>query len=217
MDTVFVTFRKHNDINEIKQLEALLAENGIGSVVKDVSSSLDNSLSGSFREYELQVAQQDFDKASDVLREVADDMLDNVPADYYLYDFTNDELKEVLAHQDEWGEFDYLLARKLLSEKGVAIDEEQLKTMHSERIAELSKPEPSQKGWIIAGYIMALLGGLGGIFTGYVIWSAKKTLPNGIIINSYNDTDREQGKIVMIIGMIMLPTWIIVRFFLWTD
>lgn len=207
----FVAFRNLNNINDAKQLEALLDESGISSIIKDVSSSLDGNFSGSSREYELQVLQEDFEKASGILEAKALELLNDVPADYYLYEFTDEELMEVLAHRDEWSEFDYLLSRKLLTERGSQVDDIMLTKMRDKRISELSRPETGQRPWIIAGYIMALLGGFFGVITGYVLWTSKKTLPNGSSVYTYSESDRKHGKIILIIGMVVLSLMLLLK------
>jgi hypothetical protein len=112
--------------------------------------------------------------------------------------------------QDEWSEFDYVLARRLLGERGKTIDEAELHNLRGQRIAELAKPERSHMGWITTGYITSLLGGFFGIIIGYVIWSSRKTLPNGQVVPTYTETDRQQAKIIFILGLIVLPLCIII-------
>jgi hypothetical protein len=38
--------------------------------------------------------------------------------DYYLFEFSDAELNEILSKPDEWGDFDYQLAQQLLRERG---------------------------------------------------------------------------------------------------
>jgi len=58
--------------------------------------------------------------------------------------------------------------------------------------------------WIIVGYFLAVIGGLLGIIIGYLLMSSKKTLPNGVRVYSYNDNDRKHGKVIFIIGIIVI-------------
>lgn len=81
--------------------------------------------------------------------------------------FSNEELFEILEKSDEWSKFDYVLAQKLLKERGQDINENMLESLKRQRIRELAKPEENQKGWINAGYIFAVLGGLLGILFGW--------------------------------------------------
>jgi len=76
----------------------------------------------------------------------------------------------------------------------------------------MTKPEGSQKVWIIAGYILALLGGLIGLFIGLQLLTYKKTLPNGDIVHVYSELDRKHGLIIIVIGVIMLTFSIVSKF-----
>ena len=128
-----------------------------------------------------------------------------------MFDFTNDELYDVLLKYDEWSEFDYALAKKILIERGEKINQEILDSLKSERVNEMNKPEPSQKYWIIAGYIFSILGGFLGLIIGYFIWTSKKSLPNGEKIYSYSDSDRKNGKYIFYIGLIIFPILFILK------
>lgn len=215
MEPKFVAFRKYADINDARQLEALFIDKEIPCLLKDTSPALGTAFAGTMQnEYEIQVLTEDFDKATAVMQDDVLKTLDDIPQNYYLLDFADAELIDVLSHHDEWSEFDYLLARKLLKERGKEITEEQLRKLQTDRLAQLLKPEPSQKTWIIIGYVLALLGGLFGIITGYVLWTSKKTLPNGQQAYMYSEHDRKQGRTLMILGFIILPLSILARLLL---
>ncbi|MBL4745664.1 MAG: hypothetical protein JKY08_04790 [Flavobacteriaceae bacterium] len=129
----------------------------------------------------------------------------------YLLQFTNEELYEILLKSDEWGDFDYSLAQKILIQRGKSIDHELLAALKKERIKDLSKPEENQKPWIIAGYIFAILGGFLGLIIGYSLMTSKKTLPDGQRINSYAEKDRKQGKYILIISACVFPIGLILK------
>jgi hypothetical protein len=211
----FTTFKKYPDADEAKALEQFLVQNGIETLFIDNSPRLGSSFSGDgLKEYEIQVKHEDFTKAETLLIDQAKEQLGEVPDDHYLLTFTDEELHDVVLKHDEWSDYDYLLARRLLEERGHSINDEEVKELRKQRLTELAKPEGSQRGWIIAGYIFALLGGFFGIITGYVLWTSRKTLPNGDVVHTYSKNDREQGKIIMILGLIMLPLCIGLRILL---
>lgn len=203
----YTTFKKFPDAAEAKHLQQFLIENGIECTFVNNSPRLDNSFSGGelLKEYEIQLKQSDFEKAHELLEQLAEDMMSNLDEDYYMYSFSNEELYDVVLKQDEWSEFDYVLARKLLAQRGKAIDDAEISKMRMQRLVELARPEKNHRGWIIAGYIAALAGGFFGIIIGYVIWSSKKTLPNGSAVHTYTKEDRSHGRIILIIGAIVLP------------
>ncbi|AWH85355.1 hypothetical protein HYN59_09615 [Flavobacterium album] len=211
----YVTYKKFPDAQEARALQHFLIGNGIECLFIDDSPSMGSAMAGDYgKQYEVQLKPEQFEAADKLLEEYATSMLTDLPEDYYLLSFSDEELHDVVVKHDEWSEFDYVLARKLLAERGKGIDEDELKTLRQHRIENLAKPEKRQKGWVIAGYIMAFLGGLGGIITGYVLWTSTKTLPNGQVVPTYSEADRKHGKSIVIFGAIMLPVMFCIKIFL---
>ncbi|MNK06567.1 hypothetical protein D3C87_244660 [compost metagenome] len=208
----YVTFKKFPDASQAKGLQQFLIENGIECLFVDDSPRLGSSFSSDLlKEYEIQMHPDNFEKANTLLEEHAENFLKDVPEDYYLFTFTDEELHDVVLKHDEWSEFDYMLARKLLDERGKTIDEAHIKDLRAQRIADLAKPEGNQQSWVIMGYVFSLLGGFFGIITGYVLWSSKKTLPNGEMVPTYSETDRMHGKNILILGIIVLVVVVLVK------
>ncbi|GGF01800.1 DUF2007 domain-containing protein [Flavobacterium limi] len=213
MSENYSVFRKYPTLEQVKDLESLLNKNNIATEIADNIPPVDSSFSGSTlqNQYEIKIALTDFEKAEKILDENAENLIDEVDKDHYLFSFTDDELYEILLKADEWNEFDYKLAQKILIQRGKSVDTELLKALKKQRIELLAKPEENQKSWIMAGYIFAILGGLLGIFIGYSLWTSKKSLPNGQKVYSYNEKDRAHGKNIFYIGLIMLPFYVIIR------
>ncbi|MXN92436.1 hypothetical protein GR160_14500 [Flavobacterium sp. Sd200] len=208
----YTTFKKYTDVAEAKNLQKYLLENGIECLFIDNSPRLGSSFSGELlKEYEIQLKKQDFEKAEILLEQQAENMIKDLPEDYYMLTFTNDELYDVVLKHDEWSEFDYVLARKLLAERGKAIDDSLIKSLRKQRISDLAQPEKDQKAWVVFGYISALLGGFLGIITGYVLLTVKKTLPNGERVYTYAAADRAHGRIILILGIAVLAISIVLR------
>jgi hypothetical protein len=176
MAVEFVTFQKFSDKESAGQLAALLEKHQVECILEDNSSSLDATFGSQAFEnnYAVKIRQADFEKVNHILIEDSIADLDAIDKDYYLFSFTDDELRDILAHRDEWNAFDFILAQKLLKRRGSEVSEEQLDDLKQQRIVELSQPEPTQTAWITAGYIMAFMGGLLGIFIGWFLSSHKK-------------------------------------------
>lgn len=210
----YSVFRKYPTIEQAKELESLLNENNIVSQIVDNIAPVDSSFSGSTlqNQFEIKIQLLDFEKAEKILDKNAENLIDLVDRNYYLFDFTDDELYEILLKADEWNELDYKLAQKVLMQRGKSIDSDLLKALKRQRLESLAKPEENQKYWIITGYVFAILGGLLGIFIGYSLLTSKKSLPNGQKVYSYNEKDRVHGKNIFYIGLILLPFYIILRF-----
>jgi amino acid transporter len=118
---------------------------------------------------------------------------------------------EVIIKADEWSPFDFVLARKILAERGKNMSDEDIAAINEKRIAELKVPDAPQTYWIVLGYIFALIGGLLGIFIGWFLMNYKKTLPDGEMVSEYSERDRKHGKRIFYIGIVVLVICIIYK------
>jgi hypothetical protein len=118
----------------------------------------------------------------------------------------------VVTKADEWSTFDVVLARKILNERGIKINEKELAEKEEKRIEELKNVEPLKTGWIIIGYVFALGGGVAGIFFGWYLATGKKTLPNGERIYAFTEADRRQGRIIFYISIPITLIALLYRF-----
>tara|TARA_R110002051_G_scaffold86730_1_gene152823 strand:+ start:70 stop:726 length:657 start_codon:yes stop_codon:yes gene_type:complete len=206
-------FRKFPTLEQATELKDLLNENGIESILADNVLPVDITFSGSTlnNQVEIRIKQSDFKKAEEILEQNAEELIDQIDKDYYLFDFTDEELYEVLLKSDEWNAFDYTLAQKILKQRGKSVDKELLNSLKNERLKDLAKPEGNQKPWIIGGYVFSILGGFLGLIIGYFLWTSKKTLPNGQKVYSYSENDRKHGKYIFYIGLIIAPTAMLLK------
>jgi hypothetical protein len=210
-----VTYKRFFEHEQVAAMVDLLKENGIEYEVTEDRESLD-SLYGQkeFRQqYFVKIKKEDFKKVDSILIHHSTKDLDKVDKDHYLFSFTNDELHEILSKPDEWNEFDFLLAQRILNDRGEQVGEEKLQKLKAERIKELAKPDEGNRGWIYAGYVFAFLGGLLGIFIGWHLSTFKKTLPNGDKVYGHTVADRAHGNRILIIGFTMFLLLIGVRIF----
>ena len=206
-------FKKFPTLEQANELKELLKENGIESLLADNIPPVDVTFSGNTlqNEFEVRIKQSDFKKAEEILEKNAENLIDQVDKDHYLFEFTDEELYEILLKSDEWNAFDYTLAQKILKKRGKSVDKELLNSLKNERLKDLAKPEENQRPWIIAGYIFSLLGGFLGLIIGYFLWTSKKTLPNGQKVYSYSANDRKHGKYIFYIGLIIAPTALLLK------
>ena len=200
----FLTFQKFNDKEALLELETLFNDNNIEYLIEDASANFDPSFANSelSKEFRIKLKKQDFEKADNLLQQISLSQIDSVDKDYYLFNFTDLELMEVITKRDEWGHLDFILAQKILKERGKEIKPEVVELLKKQRLEELAKPEENQKAWIYAGYITAVLGGFLGIFIGWHLSTYKKTLPNGDRVYGYSQSDRKHGNRILIIGVI---------------
>jgi hypothetical protein len=213
MSDQYLTFQKFNDEALATELIILLNQHGIKFQVEG-DSAFDPTFSGSNdlnKEIRVKIPKHDFEKVDQLLLDISKLHIDTVEKDYYLYEFNDEELIEIITKHDEWSQFDFLLAQKILKDRGKEVNPETVKVIKKQRISELGKPEESQKVWIYLGYISAVLGGLIGIFIGYHLSTSKKILPNGDRVYTHNIPDRKHGKRIFILGIFFFIIWGTIR------
>ena len=215
MSVNFLTFQQFNDFALAENLVDLLIENKIDYEVEEETvtinplTAINNELT---KVYRVRINADDFTRVNQLIKEQNDQYINDVEKDYYLFDFTNDELTEILEKEDEWSSFDHELAKKILTGRGVDIDIVKLSCLSESRLNELRQPEGQQTTWRYLGYFFAVMGGVLGIFIGWHLWIHKKTLPNGETMYAYTESDRTQGKIILYMAVFFLLLSIILRF-----
>lgn len=210
----FLIYKKFTEGDSAEALASILKNAGIAFEITEDRESLDPMLIGdkySNRYYFVKLRREDFERADAVLAKESEKDLETVDKDYYLNQFTDEELFDILSRPDEWNFFDYQLSRKILYERGKEINDETIALLKKQRNRELAKPEEGQRSWIYAGYLFSLLGGLLGIFIGWHLGTFKKTLPNGTRVFGYSTADRRHGMRILVIGIVMFIIWIAVR------
>lgn len=212
MEPELITYRKFDDIGLAEELTALLDEHKIDYVVNEESLTFDPSFAFNplAKNWAVKIKEQDFGKVNQLLEESELENIAQADKDYYLFGFSNEELMEVITKADEWSVYDNLLARKILADRGKVISDEAVESIKEERIEQLKKPEPSQMGWIIMGYLIAFTPFIMpffltiiSIFIGWHLSTYKKTLPDGERVLGYNETDRKHGKRIFWLGIVM--------------
>lgn len=214
-DTPFLTFQKFSDKALALELIAVLKSNNLDCVFEDATPHFDHTFANNQtnNEYLVKLKSSDFEIADKILTEMSSENLDAVEPNHYLFDFSDDELRDLLRKSDEWSRYDYLLAQKILTERGFQIDEKAVGEFKKQRIDDLARPEKSQRLSIIAGYVFAVFGGVIAIFIGWHLFSNQKTLPNGERVHSYIAADRKQGKVLVVIGTLSAIAWTAFRIF----
>lgn len=213
MGKEFVTYRKFDDQGRATSIADVLAGKNIEFEITEDRDSLDSLYGGQSGKplFYVKIQQKDFHQADLILAEISKQQLTNVEKDHYLYAFNDDELFEIVTKPDEWNEFDFELAKKLLADRGKSITPDVIDLLKQRRVDELTKPEEIHQGWIFAGYLLALLGGLFGIFIGWQLYNFKKTLPNGKRVYAYSRQNRSHGLRILVLGIIMFTGITVIR------
>jgi hypothetical protein len=215
MSTELSTYRKFIYEDDALELIKILKENLITYELANNSSQLDSSFGGDIntKQFELKIQKEDFEQVEKLEEELVKADVENVDEDYHLFDYSDEELVEIVMKKEEWNKFDYLLAQKILKQRGKEINPDLLKVINKQRIESLSTQEESPTWLLVIGYVCAFLGGLFGIFIGAYLMYYKKALPNGDRMYGFSRQDRSHGQNILIISGIAFLFWIGIRLF----
>ncbi|KQS89975.1 hypothetical protein [Chryseobacterium sp. Leaf394] len=204
------TYRKFIYEDDALELMEILKQNHITYELINNSSQLDSNFGGDIntKQFEVKIHPEDFVLAENLEEEFLKSEIENVAEDYHLFDYTDEELVEIVTKKEEWNKFDYLLAQKILKQRGKEINPDLLKIINKQRIENLATQEASPTWLIIIGYVAACLGGFLGIFIGAYLMYYKKALPNGERIYGFERNDRSHGQNILIISGIAFFIWI---------
>lgn len=139
--TAFTTFQTFNDPGLASAIADKLKAQRIVCLVEKVEPLLEPSFFQNTVEpnIHLKVRSTDLDRANQVLEEYYENRLQDVDPNYYLFSFTDVELLDIVAKPDEWGHFDYVLARELLADRGLPIPDETIRQMKQQRLRQLAQ------------------------------------------------------------------------------
>jgi hypothetical protein len=125
---------------------------------------------------------------------------------------TDQELLDIYINPEQYQEAFVNQSRQELMRRGVSLDK-----YENERATQiLLKTEQFQEGrsgndlYIGLGFVSAVLGGLIGIYAGYVYSQSKHRGPTGKEYYVYNKETRDKGRIMLIIGVfafLIITTW----------
>ncbi|QEE49727.1 hypothetical protein FUA48_09060 [Flavobacterium alkalisoli] len=204
MEKTFTTFKTMPDLDQAKEMKRFLSKNNIRSFLNDNHST-------EKCEFEIKVMASDYNSASQLVKESTEKMIEKVTSDYCLYSFSQKQLYDVLLNEDVWSDFDYLLAKKILNEKGLPTDSDSISRLREEKKKDTAKPESSQILHIMGGYILALMGGVAGIVIGFLMWNSQRQMPNGITVFSYSEVERRHGRIIFGLGILIFVIVLSIR------
>lgn len=200
MQSNLIVFKTFSSKELAIELTNLLAVNKITFKTEVFNATFDSAFTNnSSKDYIVKINPSDFERVDTLLLESMKDEIDNVNADYYLFQFSNEELFDLLRKRDEWSQFDVLLAKKILQSKNIEFSLDQENKIKAERLAELSKPKILKTSYYYLGIVLCFLGGFLGLLIGLDILTSKKTLPNGNRVYTYSNEDRKKGKTLIYI------------------
>jgi len=206
------TFLSFTDEDLAKFVAEKLKANDIRFVIEKSKPLLDTSLVDTSLDQNIHIKLQrvDFQKGHKVLEDYYKAQIDQVDNGYFLFFFTDEELREIISKPDEWGHFNYQLAQKILKERGYGIDDTELVDLKEERIKDLAQPERAGRLLLFFGYCFIPFGIIVGFLIGRHLFYSRRTLPNGQMVFYYTDADRRHGNRIMIISGVIFILSILV-------
>jgi len=210
MENDFVIYHKFTDYETLKEFSDWLTDAGIENVMQDNNQAYLKIVG--YNElnipYGINIHQHDFKKADEILENFYENKIPEIDRDYYLFNETDNDLLEIVNHSYDWGKLDFVVAKYILKERGVKIDEKTIEQIKLNQI-ELEKDLlPVSKVKIICGYILAIIFPLGAILIGLTIYYNRKLLPNGERFYLHSTSYRQHGKNIVVVSLL----WFIVFF-----
>lgn len=199
----FETIETFDNMAQARDLLDLLEKHNIPYRTGETGSVIDTTHTNSptlIRTY-VMVQTKYFKKINALQAEQARELIQNLDEDYHLYKMNNQELLDILEHQDEWHVNDVLMAQRILRERGVQYTEKDLELMKQRRWIDLRQSKSVEQKTIAFGYFMAILGGFIGIFIGIHFLSDLGYDPDGKSFHTYDQNARKHGKQILILGV----------------
>jgi hypothetical protein len=233
----FLTFQEFGTLEEAEQAGAILEEHNIPVVIEKPAELLDTLIIGQQynNNYLLRIPGDCFVDAQRYLIEETRVDLDQVDPAYPLLSMSNKELMDVVSKPDQWGAYNYNLAKALLLKRDAPADAQAVETARATYIEELAKPRELNNTWYLLGYgfsalsIVATMAGNGramlmiyalqlfpgvlGLALGIVILTTRKTLPDGTHMLSYSKKARMHGALMLALAIIAYCLIPFMRFF----
>ncbi|HEY0743527.1 MAG TPA: hypothetical protein VGD40_18795 [Chryseosolibacter sp.] len=159
---IFLNYRQFSEKQQADALAEILKENDIPFETVVDRESLDSLYGDKLfkNEYFVKIQKEDFERADVLLLNLAKSQLANVEKDHYLFEFTNAELYEIIDRPDEWSEFDFLLAMKILSDRGLPVNHAKIIKSKQERVETLSKKAAWDRAygkWAVVSIVITLI------------------------------------------------------------
>jgi hypothetical protein len=215
MTNPFLNFQKFYDREAAADMVSHLENNHIPVELEDSESFFDVTFANNplQKTIWLKVKSADMVRAEDALHVYYQKKLDLVPPDYYLFDFSDEQLIEIVRRPDEWGFLDYPLAIRILNDRGISISKDEISKLNEQRIEVVTKPEDISPSYIWLGYLVSIIFWPGGLMSGGIMTFMKKSVFNGARVYAYSTKDRKHGQRIIMISTLLFVIWIF-RYFL---
>ena len=149
--------------------------------------------------FEIRVESSKFKQVNDLLQKTAT-LEPDEPFRYYLYDFTNEELWNVVNNNEEWNVFDQGLARSILEKR-------QATTINlTETGNNIYHPKSLPATTLFIGYLLSTT--IIGVLFGLSIRQNKKVLSDGSKVYTYDHNSRLHGSYMISVALLALTLFL---------
>jgi hypothetical protein len=215
MKNNFVIYQKFPDIHSASEFAAELRENDIEYQLEDNNQayvkvvgyqSIDLAIG-------LSIKESDFSRADKILDTYYNKQMDVIDSSYYLFDYSNEELQDILSNPFDWGKLDYQLCKHILKQRGVNINDTDLENIKENKIKAMSQKEKARPMKIIAGYILACSFPVLAIIIAISIKYNRKILPTGATFYINTDGDRKHAQRILLLCILWFILFFISLFY----
>lgn len=210
-ETDFAFFRDYHSIADAKLFTDMLEEHGIPYLATGAEAVIDEAIVGSglMPKVVLKLRPEDFSKINAIIAEQIASGAENF-SDHYLQAFSDEELKDIFAHPDEWSVEDFNIAKVVLRQRGVSITDTTIQALREERLTEIRAGKKGSYFWmslyfvgIIVGAYFGVMYIIAGIGMGYYYAYGKSTDPDGVRYFVYDAQTRTYGKVILYGGSLL--------------
>ncbi len=200
----FLTHSKFYSQEEANEFINLLQNAKIDFEIEREKNVLDKIYVGESLDpmFAIKIPENSFAEVNSLLLLNAQLQLNNINPDYYLFNFSNQELIDVVNSKNDWNFFDQALASKIISERKVEIPVEPTQALVNTTYI----PNKIDAVWLFLEYILSVVVPFTGAIIGLATLYAYKTLSDGNKVKMYDEATRTHAKIILSIGIV----WILI-------
>lgn len=206
----FETYRQVYQTHQIEHIIELLEANNIPYHVEQSETIIDEAIVGNSAHPPviLKVPAADFGRLSQL---ITDRILqeNTIPEEYYLEDFSEEELRDILVHKNEWTPEDFAYAQLMLEKRGVSVD---MAAIEAELEADRAKKragKPVHLGWFVFYWLLVLVGAvlyfplayIAGTGMGFYYWKGYRVEDDGNRYPIFDKVAQGRGKYLFWIGL----------------
>ncbi|MCE7996582.1 MAG: hypothetical protein HEP71_31725 [Roseivirga sp.] len=203
-----LTFKTYADQEVALSELTYLRQNGIEA---NLAQSHDNGI----LTFQLEVAEKDLETSQLLLKR--EDLSTTNEDSNFMADYNDQELKDIIINQVDYGQAMVDNARAVLLERNPQIDFSEIEqTREMEFANRLSKQQQglrARTSGIVAAYIFALMGGIIGLGAGWFIQTGKTLAVDGNKYYTYDQHSRKHGERIKWLGIVSLIFWTLFEHF----